>query len=197
MRSRVLVSVALFASLVACGGNNKPADDAWSDPPRKEDKPFRETEALGRPPEDRVGKALSMWLGVRHDLALAQTTNLTEKCSCLAVEVGAPGDPKFAWQGGEMPKLDTRDAIAIAITANGVTCAGGPAAGARRASISAVDRENDDVLVEIEEIPDGRPIASGAIIPKPGPNGAVYVRPKNRNVPYARGNGVGQRCRVQ
>ena len=115
---------------------------------------------------------------------------------CLAVEVGPATSPSFFWTGGNPPDIGS-DAWAIAVSANGVDCLGGDPNGAkRRPSISAVDTENDDVLVEIEDLPEGRPLASGAIIPRPGPKGAVYVRPQNARVIYAKGAFAG-RCKVR
>jgi hypothetical protein len=118
------------------------------------------------------------------------------RCSCLAVEVGNGADGnKFFWLGS--PADTGSDSMAIAIGARGVACPGGdPDDKRRRPSISAVDVINDDVILEVEDLPEGRPLASGAVIPKPGPNGAVYIRPrKGHNSVY--GVGPGGRCRVR
>ena len=43
---------------------------------------------------------------------------------------------------------------------------------------------------------ENRPLANGAVIPKPGPNGSVYVKPRNAKVIYAKG-APGGRCKVR
>jgi hypothetical protein len=113
------------------------------------------------------------------------------------VVVGSPSDATFQWQAGA-PKVGA-GALAIAVSSRGVDCPGGePDETKRRPSISAVDVEGSDVVVEIEELPDGAPLASGALIPEPGPGGSIYVRGRDRSVVYARGSGGGgARCKVR
>lgn len=191
-------TVALVSGLtfLACGGSRRGADAAWTAEHEQEARPLRETEVLGtlgaqaESPEQEQAM-----VGVRPDLMIAKEVERTEQCSCLAVEVGMPGSSKFAWQNGP-PKIFP-DTLAIAISAKGLACPGGPPEEARRPSISAVDRFEGDVLVEIEELPPGRPLASGAIIPKPDANGSIYVRPKNSKVSYGRSASGGGRCKVR
>jgi hypothetical protein len=109
--------------------------------------------------------------------------------------LGDAKSPQFFWMGSP-PRVD-EDATVIAIGAQGVSCPGGnPDEHRRRPSISAVDQENDDIIVEIEDLPEGRPLASGAVIPKPGPRGGVYVKPSEPSVFYGRGPNR-YRCRVK
>jgi len=189
-------ALVLVMSAVACGGSHQAGDANWTPEPPQENRPLRDTESLGQPPaalsEPDGGSRAP--LGVRHDLMIAPSTAHSAKCTCLAVEAGAANDPKFQWQNGAP---DVGDAMVVAVSAHGVQCPGGEADETkRRASISAVDREGPDVLVEIEEVPEGRPIASGAIIPRPGAGGSLYVRPKNGKVPYARPAAGSARCKV-
>src|SRR5262249_9808963 len=117
------------------------------------------------------------------------------RCACLAVEVGPANHPAFFWTGG-VPKIGT-DATAVAIGARGVDCPGGdPDESRRRPSISAVDQENNDIIIEIEDLPQGRPIAAGAIVPRPGAGGSIYVRPRAPGQVYAKG-APGGRCKVR
>jgi hypothetical protein len=109
--------------------------------------------------------------------------------------VGRPEDPRFFWSGGA-PDI-AYDAMIVAVGARGIACPGGdPDDRRRRPSISAVDHEGEDIIVEIEDLTPGRPLASGAIIPKPGTKGGLYVAPHRGNTVYGRGPGGG-RCRVQ
>ena len=86
--------------------------------------------------------------------------------------------------------------MAIALSARGVDCPGGlQDEEKRRPSISAVDQEGNDVIIEVEELPEGRPLATGAVIPKPAAGGAIYVKGRGGAVPYAR-PGAGGPCKV-
>ncbi|MFO0759444.1 MAG: hypothetical protein U0359_23325 [Byssovorax sp.] len=187
--------LVLAALLPACGPSNKAADSAWSQESEEKFRPLRQTEALNPPTKAEIAASQTAFLGVRHDLMLTDAAR-PARCTCLAVEVGAPGDPSFFWTAGSPPDIG-KDALAVAISGNVSDCLGGdPSPQKRRPSISAVDQENDDVIIEVEDLPEGRPLASGAIIPKPGPKGAVYVRPQNARVLYAKGGFAG-RCKVR
>lgn len=134
------------------------------------------------------------WVGVRPDLAIAQTHPRKATCSCLTVEVGQPTDPKFVWEGS-LPRI-TGNKLAVAVSAFGVECPGGPSDQAeRRPSIRAVERRGRDVVLEIEDIGVDRPVASGAIIYPPDTGGAIYVRSRHRGLPYARPTS-GELCRA-
>jgi hypothetical protein len=161
--------------------------------PETKTKRLRDTETLNAPPETTDKGPLAV-LGVRHDLMLSPTPH-EARCSCLSVEVGRPGDPSFFWSGGA-PEVNP-DALVLAIGARGIACAGGdPDDRRRRPSISAVEREGEDIFVEIEDLPEGRPLASGAVIPRPGPKGAIYVHPRRNTSVYARSPNS-PRCRVR
>jgi hypothetical protein len=125
---------------------------------------------------------------------LAPSPSRKERCACLAVEVGEPRDPRFQWVAGA-PEVGG-EAVAVALSSRGVTCPGGEAdEEKRRPSIAAVDQEGADVIIVVEELPDGRPLAAGAVIPKPAKGGAIYVRGASARVPYAK-SGAGLRCKV-
>jgi hypothetical protein len=110
------------------------------------------------------------------------------------VEVGDPKDPRFQWAAGA-PEIGS-EAVALGLSARGVPCPGGAAEEEkRRPSISAVDQEGNDVIVEVEELPEGRPLATGAVLPKPAQGGAIYVKGQSAKVPYARA-AAGLRCKV-
>ncbi|MCC6555427.1 MAG: hypothetical protein IT372_20905 [Polyangiaceae bacterium] len=194
------LAAALALAAASCGGSkHNTADSYWSSEPHDEGtKPLRETQSLtdSAPPPTPLttSSPLSSWVGVRHDLSLAPSPARKEACSCLAVEVGPAADPRFQWAAGA-PDIGG-EAVAVALSARGVPCPGGdPDEEKRRPSISAVDQEGNDVIVEVEELPPGRPLATGAVIPKPAQGGAIYIKGRTAKVPYARA-GQGLRCKV-
>lgn len=193
---RRLLFLLLALAPAACGGSQRASDADWTPEIQQKDRRFRDTEALNAPQIEPLDNRRNAPYGVRHDLMLAKGAH-ESRCNCLAVEVGAGNDArKFFWLGS--PADTGADSVAVAIGARGVPCPGGdPDEARRRPSISAVDLENDDVIIEIEDLPEGRPLASGAIVPRPGPKGSVFVRPRRGNRVYGVNPGVGGRCRVR
>lgn len=197
------VGVALAAAgLASCGGTQQRGNDMSFNPEVEQDVPAATSTELSER-DDEMKKALPTpetkvelpLLGVRPDLALSASAPKTARCPCLSVEVGAATDPMFQWQAG--PPQTTPRSLAIAVSSRGVECPGGEQDDTKRQpSISAVDIEGNDVIVEIEELREGPPLASGALIPEPGPGGAVYVRPRGKKLPYAR-TATSARCKVR
>ena len=136
----------------------------------------------------------SGWTGVRHDLALNPAKKHAAVCSCLAVGFGSPNDSTFVWRGPR-PAIEG-EKQAVAISAAGLDCPGAPAEEARRPSIAAIEQRGADVVVEIEEVPSDRPLATGAILAPIAPNGHLYVRQRSAKLPYAKANGR-DLCRVR
>ena len=168
---------------------------SWStDQQEASTRPLRVTRDLNPQAMSDIDGGVLGWVGVRHDLLLSPAAPHVEACSCLAVAVGPLGDKRFAWQNGA-PSTQV-ELLAAAISARGVSCPGGATdENLRRPSISAVDREGADVILEIEELSPSRPLATGAVFVRPGPTGGVYVRSRSNRLPYARP--VGDRlCRV-
>jgi hypothetical protein len=192
---RRLLFLFLALAPLACGGSQRASDADWTPEPQAKNKRLRDVEALGGGQVDPLENRAPALVGVRHDLMLSNDPH-EARCNCLAVEVGAANDAKkFFWLGS--PPDPGPDALTVAVGSRGVACAGGPSDDhQRRPSISAVDMIEDDVIIEVEDLPQGRPIASGAIIPKPGAKGAIYIRPHKNNAFYGRNPGVA-RCRVR
>jgi hypothetical protein len=64
------------------------------------------------------------------------------------------------------------------------------------ASYWGYEMSGNDVVVVVERAAEGRPVASGAIIPRPS-GGQVYLRAADKTVPYGRPMaGTGERCQV-
>jgi hypothetical protein len=199
--SAPVLCLPLALALLGCSGSHKAVEDEWSstsEAPEEKSRPIRETETLNptplQPGSAPDAPAASRLLGVRHDLMLSPSPH-PARCACLAAEVGSPADPSFFWTGGA-PDLGS-NALAVAIGARGVDCPGGiPDETRRRPSISAVDQENNDIIIEVEDLPQGRPLASGAVIPPPGAGGSIYIRQRQAGQVYARG-APGGRCKVR
>ena len=134
--------------------------------------------------------AATQFYGVTHDLTLATNAPRVATCRCLAVAYGPPSDAKFAWQAGT-PAGD-HDAVAIAITGDGVGCTeGGPSS---RTSIAGVEQEGADIVLVVETVGEGRPVMRGAVAPYPGPNGAIAIKTRSGTA-YPAASGAGG-CRV-
>jgi len=188
-RGRAVLGLALLLGalpLVACGGSqDKPDNAAWET--------RKGYQALGHNDQGEVemggtrtldGGGGFDWTGVRHDLGMNLTKSDGAQCGCLAVEVGSPDSDQFVWRNVKPDIHGSK--LAVAISAMKVECPGGAANPAdRRPSISAVERKGKDVFVEIEESTADRPVASGAIIQSLEPGGHIYVRPRNKSIPYA------------
>lgn len=194
------VLIGLGLSLVGCGGDQTwTMDPGWQgDDPNKQqtsraDPYDSDTQTLA-PAAASVVPDAQTWFGVRHDVSMKPGTPRQAACGCVAIESGMPGKQAFLWDG-EVPSIGP-DAIVVAVSVRGVDCPTEPDESKRRASISGVQRDGDDVVIEIEELPEGRPLALGAIIPKPGPNGALYLSPRNKKVRYLP-QGADKRCKVK
>jgi hypothetical protein len=189
---------ALVVALAGCGGADRPSDMGhWE---AKEGSNFvgNDDAAPERlDAEDVKGRVTPVgfnWSGVRHDLAINPNQPRVATCSCLSVEVGQPTESKFVWRGAR-PEIQSTN-LAVAISALGIDCPGGAAnPGDRRPSISGVSRENGNVIIDVEEIASDRPMATGAIIEPPDAGGKIFVRPRNKKLPYAKPNN-GNLCRV-
>jgi hypothetical protein len=108
------------------------------------------------------------------------------------VAVGTPNDPKFVWQGGP-PKVDP-DTLAVAIAADGVACAIAGLA-PLRASISGVEAHGSDVVLSVENVPQGRPVMRGALVARPAPGSSLLVVGR-KGTPYGSAPQGGGACRV-
>ena len=133
-------------------------------------------------------------LGARHDLRLSPDRK-TATCSCVAMAVGAASDTALSWQGPR-PNIDPQSQLVIALNSEGIACSDAPKDGLG-ASYWGYRVSGDDVVVFLEVARFGRPVTTGAIIPKPMGNGQVVVQPVTKDVPYGRPLDASQKvCRL-
>lgn len=209
MRLAILFVIAIFAVPLGCGGgaqSTSPAESGWSDeladpsvqPIEGRDDPEHRSD--GPAPITAAPTTQPTEMRVRHDLMMSKDSPHNANCSCLSIVVAqAPSDSRLMWIDSP-PKLEG-DVAVVAMSDKGVACPGLSAEAATRPSISGVERDGADVVIVVEELPQGRPVASGAVIPKPGPGGSIYVKPKGPKVVYGRplpgAAGNAGRCKVR
>jgi hypothetical protein len=122
-------------------------------------------------------------LGARHDLKL-RSGSATANCQCLQVALGGSRSPGMAWTSTP-PEIDDSTQLSIALTSDGVECKGEPK-GSLGASYWGYRISGNDVVVLVESARGGRPLTSGAIIPRPVGPGHVFVAPASQKLPYGR-----------
>jgi hypothetical protein len=132
-------------------------------------------------------------LGARHDLKLRAGQG-NAVCHCLSIAVGGSRLPALEWSG-ETPSIDDNTQLTLALSSEGQKCEGEPK-GSLGASYWGYRIKGNDVIVLVEAARGGRPLTSGAIIPKPVGPGQVYVAPASRKVPYARPEGQAGMCKL-
>jgi hypothetical protein len=193
MRVAFLLSALTFALSIGCGGAqySSPSESGWAEdlgdpsvqPLEGSDNPERRSESPT--PITAAPATQPTEMRVRHDLMMAKDAPRQANCSCLSIAIAeSPADSRLMWMDAS-PKLES-DVALVVMSDKGIACPGAAADGADRPSISGVERDGADVVIVVEHLPTGRPLASGAVIPKPGPGGSIYVKPKGPKVLYGR-----------
>jgi hypothetical protein len=182
----LLVRKPLFAlialALVATGCRVNAKASANLNTGKKQDDSFdEEPPPAGSAQSEQLPSEYAL-LGARHDLRLAPDKK-TPTCSCLAVALGGPADASFVWDG-PAPAIDPETQLVVALSSEGIACPG--AKEELGVSYWGYRQSGDDVIVIVENLRGGRPVTSGAVIPKPLGNGQVYVRPAHKKVPYGK-----------
>jgi len=131
-------------------------------------------------------------LGARSDLTLVPA-DVAGQCSCLRVALGPANLGAFRW-AAETPAVDDQTQLALALTSAGSGCK--DPKGSQGASYWGYGRKGDDVVVYIENGVQGRPLAQGAIIPKPFGQGQVYMAPAKKGVIYGKAADGKGRCKI-
>jgi hypothetical protein len=178
---RYACGVTLLALAVSASGCRASASASINTGAKTEtDEPVEPVSEARSAPPPAAEVAL---FGARHDLQLSpERKNPT--CNCVAIALGQPNDPGMKWEG-PAPSVDPGTQLVIALSSEGVTCAEPPKEGLG-ASYWGYKESGDDVIVVLEVARLGRPVTTGAIIPKPMGNGQVHVQPASRAVPYGR-----------
>ncbi len=131
-------------------------------------------------------------LGARSDLTLT-AAQAPAQCSCLRVVLGPANLGAFSWKGSP-PAVDDERQLVMALSSEGTGCTNPK--GSLGASYWGYRRRGNDVVVYVENGVAGRPLAQGAIIPKPLGTGQVYVAPVSKKLPFGKpSNGKGN-CRI-
>jgi hypothetical protein len=120
-------------------------------------------------------------LGARRDLTLAAGEG-GSPCTCVKVALGAPNSSAFKWKGTP-PGIDPERQLVIALTSEGAGCP--DPKGGKGASYWGYSRSGDNIIVYVETAIKDRPLAHGAVIPKPFGAGEVFLAPKGGS-PYGK-----------
>jgi hypothetical protein len=132
-------------------------------------------------------------LGARHDLKLEPGKG-TLSCQCLSVALGGTGEGGMTWSGSP-PVLDEATQLGLALSSEGQACQGEPKQ-SLGASYWGYRISGNDVVVLVEAARAGRPLTSGAIIPKPVGQGQVFIAPASKKLPYGRALDGGGSCKL-
>jgi len=157
-----------------------------------------QAEVLASDPQAGDAQAVSppgtALLGARHDLKLGEGGKRI-RCACVMAALGQASDPAFVWSS-ETAKTDPNLQLTLALSFEGSKCEGEPAA-SLGASYWGFRWDGSDLIVLLESASSGKPITSGAVLPRPTGNGQVYLAPIDPQLPYGKAlNGSGERCKL-
>lgn len=142
-------------------------------------------------PAEKLGNTRPL-LGARHDLSLV-LERATTQCSCLKVGLGQSNRDAFRWKAN-VPELDNDTQLVVALSSEGSGCQ--DPKGSLGASYWGYRRRGDDIVVYVESAVKGRPLTSGAIIPKPVADGQVFIAPADKGIPYGKAADGKGNCRL-
>ncbi|MBI4957026.1 MAG: hypothetical protein HY908_33740 [Myxococcales bacterium] len=195
----------VLAPLAGCAAEREfvNEDPSWSQQGEIDTGALRQAESLFG--DDGKDWRRFVLRGVRHDLALRADAAPDAQCACLDAAVGDTHDARFQWSG-EVPDLSPDQLVVALRRSEGPGCPPMTyGVDVKRLSIAAVDIWEPHVVVVVEELAYDRPQALGAIVRKPQPGGALYLRPRTPDKEYGKAPnapkagapaGVGTMCRL-
>jgi hypothetical protein len=187
----MLGGLALSACHASVQEDAKVGNEGNGEPLKEFDRPLEAPPIKTEPAENFKVESYAL-LGARHDLNYAGPKQAT--CQCLAAHLDDHADnPAFQWELGA-PHLEPTTEWVIAFSSNGVNC-DAPPQGTLGASYQGYSADGNDVVVYVEALGDGRPMTSGAVIPRPLGNGSVFI--ESTGAIYGRPlDGRGRRCKL-
>jgi hypothetical protein len=108
-------------------------------------------------------------------------------CNCLRIAAGQPRDPAFEWES-VIPDIDPSSQVVVAFSSRGEVCEGEPIE-SQGASYHGFEKRGADVIVMVESARPGRPLVSGAILPRPDSGGRILVQAVPATLPYGKSKG--------
>lgn len=125
-------------------------------------------------------------LGARQDVRVNE--DAPAPCHCLQVVLGTAQHPALTWTSAP-PRLDQQKQLVLAFSSEHLDCdVEAPTASYRGYSV-----EGEHVIVHLEGARAGRPITRGAILPRPGAGGQVFLE-SSPGLPYGALASPGTRC---
>jgi hypothetical protein len=197
MRLPLLGALLLGGATVGCKGSTHAEANVGGDVSSEEIKDF------DRPLEPASSKTVNpplaqgdvpgeyALLGARHDLSYGGPT--TAVCKCLAIRVEDRPDAESLHWDTVPPLTDRKNQWIVAMTSKGVPCDATPS-DTLGASYQGYETDGDDVIVYVEALGEGRPMTTGAIIPRPPRDGGVYVEASGSI--YGKPLNADKRCKV-
>lgn len=131
-------------------------------------------------------------LGARHDLNYNGPK--TPACQCLAVTLQDRATHESLQWELDVPRVEPTTQWIIALSSSDVECAS-PPQGTLGASYQGYSIDGNDVVVYVEALGAGRPMTSGAVIPRPQGGGSVFVEAAGAIYGKPLG-GKGKRCKI-
>lgn len=177
-------SVQADANVSTKKGGNQPLQDF--------DRPMDAPPVTAEPAPDDFSVEEYALLGARHDLNYVGPKR--PSCQCLAVSLQDKATHEtFQWELGA-PRLEPSTQWVIALSSKDVACDASPP-GTLGASYQGYTIDGNDVVVHVEALGEGRPMTSGAVIPKPLGGGSVLIEPAGAI--YGKPlEGKGKRCKL-
>lgn len=122
-------------------------------------------------------------LGARHDVVVKADAQ-GSSCRCLSVVVtGDPRDPRLSWES-QIPSIDPARNLVVAFRSLDCSDTSTDGLGASYRGYRSTD--DGGITVMVEAAKSGRPLITGAVIPRPGAGGQLLFEPFPTSLPYGK-----------